>query len=57
MPIGFILLMALLWALFAFKAPFDTYGWLMLVAAGWCGGFLDGRRADGNPSDAAVLTD
>ena len=57
MPIGFLLLMGLLWALFAFKVPFDTYGWLMLVAAGWCGGFWDGKRADANPSQSVVLTD
>jgi hypothetical protein len=49
--------MGLLWALFAFKVPFDTYGWLMLVAAGWCGGFWDGKRADANPSQSVVLTD
>jgi hypothetical protein len=47
----FVLLCILLWALFAFNAPFDRFGWLMLVAAAWMAGFLDARffaKREGN---------
>lgn len=41
----FLLLCAILWALFAFQSPFDTFGWLMLVALAWVFGFLDCKLA------------
>ncbi|MDH4378359.1 MAG: hypothetical protein QE263_00425 [Vampirovibrionales bacterium] len=51
----FTLLCLGLWALVAFKVPTDLFGWLMLVGAGWVFGFLDGRRATQNHSDAEPL--
>jgi hypothetical protein len=39
----FTILCLLLWALFAFKSPFDQFGWLMIVGFAWVCGYLDCR--------------
>jgi hypothetical protein len=39
----FIFLCILLWALIAAHAPFDQFGWLMLVGTGWFCGFMDAK--------------
>jgi hypothetical protein len=51
----FMVLCLLLWGLIALKAPFDTYGWLFLVATGWFCGFLDGKRSQGKRPDSVAL--
>jgi hypothetical protein len=51
----FLLLCLLLWGLLALKVPFDTYGWLFLVATGWFCGFLDGKRGRGKRPDSVAL--
>ncbi|MDX2084945.1 MAG: hypothetical protein SFZ03_06095 [Candidatus Melainabacteria bacterium] len=56
MCIWFVLLCLLLWALFAFQAPFDRFGWLMIVGAAYMAGFLDARRTLKADADTERVT-
>ena len=49
----FILLCLLLWALFALRSPFDTFGWLMIVGYAWVAGYLDCRMMAKSDQDRA----